>query len=86
MDRTPSEDIVAPLRRAAASVPGVLAIEKLAVRKSGLSFHASIHVQADPRMSREAAHELGGRVKVAMKRELPRLSDVLVHMEPCREG
>jgi cation diffusion facilitator family transporter len=82
MDRTPGEEIVGPLRRAASTVPGVLAIEKLAVRKSGLAFHASIHVQADPRMSLDAAHQLGGRVKAAMRRELPRLGDVLVHMEP----
>ena len=82
MDRMPGEEVVGPIRRAAESVPGVLAVEKLAVRRSGLALHASIHVQADPHMSLEAAHRLGGRVKAAMRREVPTLNDVLVHMEP----
>ena len=82
MDRMPGEEVVGPIRRAAESVPGVLAVEKLAVRKSGFALHASIHVQADPHISLEAAHQLGGRVKAAMRREAPRLTDVLVHMEP----
>ena len=82
MDRMPGEEVVEPMRHAAESVPGVLAVEKLAVRKSGLALHASIHVQADPQMSLEAAHRLGGRVKAAMRREVPTLDIVLVHMEP----
>lgn len=82
MDRMPGDEVVRPIRRAAESVPGVLAVEKLAVRRSGLALHASIHVQADPEMSLEAAHQLGGRVKAAMRREVPTLNDVLVHMEP----
>lgn len=82
MDRMPGEDVVAPLRQAAESVPGVLAVEKLAVRKSGLALHATIHVQADPRISLDAAHQLGGRVKSAMRQQIPQLTEVLVHMEP----
>lgn len=82
MDRMPGDDVVQPIRRAAEAVPGVLAVEKLAVRKSGLALQASIHVQSDPEMSLDAAHRLGGRVKAAMRREAPRLNDVLVHMEP----
>lgn len=82
MDRMPGEDVVAPMRRAAESVPGVLAVEKLAVRKSGLALHATIHVHADPQISLDAAHQLGGRVKTAMRNRIPQLTDVLVHMEP----
>lgn len=82
MDRMPGEEVVGPIRRAAESVAGVLRVEKLAVRRSGLTLHASIHVQADPEMSLESGHRLGGRVKAAMKREVPSLTDVLVHMEP----
>jgi divalent metal cation (Fe/Co/Zn/Cd) transporter len=59
-----------------------MAVEKLAVRKSGLNLHATIHVQADSQMSLDAAHQLGGRVKAAMRQQMPRLTEVLVHMEP----
>ena len=82
MDRIPDKEVVARMRHAAESVPGVLSVEKLGVRKSGLALHATIHVQSDPGMSLDAAHQLGGRVKAAMRTQVPQLTDVLVHMEP----
>lgn len=82
MDRMAGDDITLPVRRAAVSVPGVLAIEKLHVRKAGMSYHATIHVQAAPDMSLETAHALGGRVKHVIRQEVPSVDQVLVHMEP----
>jgi cation diffusion facilitator family transporter len=86
MDRMPGEDIVGPIREAALSVPGVNAIEKLHVRKAGTAYHVTVHVQTDGKMSLEEAHALGGRVKHAIRARSPRVSSVLVHMEPYREG
>lgn len=82
MDRHPGEDITTPVRRVAEGVPGVAAIEKLLVRRSGISFHVEIHVQADPAMSLAEAHALGGRVKSTIREAQPRVRGVLVHMEP----
>ncbi|MGQ0643426.1 MAG: cation diffusion facilitator family transporter [Gemmatimonadaceae bacterium] len=82
MDRMPGAEIVEPVRRAAEAVPGVLAVEKLFVRKMGLAYRVTIHVQADPAMSLEDAHRLGGRVKGAMQSAVPAVAAVLVHMEP----
>lgn len=82
MDRMPGEDVVAPVRRAAEGVPGVLAIEKLAVRKTGLVYRITIHVQADASLSLGEAHVLGGRVKGAIRAAVPQVQSVLVHMEP----
>lgn len=82
MDRMPGPDIVAPIRAAALAVPGVLAIEKLHVRKAGLAYRVTLHVQADPAMPLEDAHALGGRVKHVIVSRLPHVNYVLVHMEP----
>jgi cation diffusion facilitator family transporter len=82
MDHHPGEEIVLPVRRVAEGVPGVAAIEKLLVRRSGISYHVEIHVQADPQMSLVAAHALGGIVKSAIREAQPRVRGVLVHMEP----
>ena len=82
MDRMAGEEVVNPIRRIAEGVPGVMAIEKLHVRKVGLAYRATIHVQADPRMTLEEAHALGGRVKRAIQTMMPEVQDVLVHMEP----
>lgn len=82
MDRAPDAALVAEVRRVAAAVPGVLAIEKLGMRKSGLTYRVTIHVHADPQMTLDAAHALGGRVKSEIRAAIPRVSSVLVHMEP----
>jgi cation diffusion facilitator family transporter len=82
MDRTPGADLLAAVRRAAESVAGVLATEKLAARKSGLGYRVTIHVQADPALSLHEAHILGGKVKGAIIAAVPTVQYVLVHMEP----
>lgn len=82
MDRTPGTDVVESIRSAAHSVAGVLATEKLAVRRAGMTYRVTIHVQADPHLSLHDAHVLGGRVKGAIRNAVPRVQHVLVHMEP----
>jgi cation diffusion facilitator family transporter len=82
MDRAPGEDAVKPVRDVASAVPGVLAVEKLFVRRTGMTYRVTIHVQADPHMPLDEAHALGGRVKRAILGALPRVQYVLVHMEP----
>ena len=85
MDRTPGPDVVAPIRRAAESVPGVLATEQIAVRKAGTAYRVTLHVQADPSLPLHAAHVVSGKVKSAIRAAVPQVSSVLVHMEPFGE-
>jgi cation diffusion facilitator family transporter len=82
MDRMPGGDIVDPIRGAALGVAGVSAIEQLHVRKSGMAYHVTLHVQTDGGMPLDAAHALGGRVKRAICASSPQVNYVLVHMEP----
>jgi cation diffusion facilitator family transporter len=82
MDRMPGQDVVDPIRDAAVGVAGVSAIEKLHVRKTGTTYRVTLHVQTDGTMSLDAAHALGGRVKREICARSPRVSSVLVHMEP----
>lgn len=82
MDRMPGPELVEPVRRAAEDVRGVLATEKLAVRRSGMGYRVTIHVQADPEMTLRDAHVLSGKVKGAIRSAVPAVQSVLVHMEP----
>ncbi|MFN2565632.1 MAG: cation diffusion facilitator family transporter [Gemmatimonadaceae bacterium] len=82
MDRMPGADVVGPVRRAAEAVSGVLAVEKLHVRRTGLVYHVTIHVQAEPRTPLDEAHALGHRVTDAIRAAVPQVDAVLVHMEP----
>ena len=82
MDRMPGDDVIVPVRRAAESVRGVLAVEKLWVRKTGLMYEATVHVQAAPDMPLLDAHELGHDVQDAIRESVPSIRLVTVHMEP----
>lgn len=82
MDRMPGTEIIDAVRVAAVRVPSVLAVEKLSARKAGLVYYVDIHVQADPSMSLHDAHEVSGAVKSAIRRSVPTVAGVLVHMEP----
>lgn len=85
MDREADDEIVRPIRQAATSVPGVLAIETLRVRKSGLAYYVDVHVEANAAMPLAAAHSLSGQVKGAIRAAVPQVAGVLVHMEPYME-
>jgi cation diffusion facilitator family transporter len=82
MDKMPGEEITTPIRDAALSVPGVRAIEQLHVRKAGMAYRVTLHVQADASLPLHEAHVLGGRVKSAIRAASPQVNYVLVHMEP----
>jgi len=82
MDRMPGSDVIGPVREAAKAVPGVLAVEKLAARKTGMNYRVTLHVQADPGMPLNEAHVLSGMVKGAIRAAVPQVHSVLVHMEP----
>ncbi len=82
MDRMPEGELTARIRSAAHSVPGVLDTEKLMVRRQGTEHFVDLHVQADPMLSLRDAHNLGGKVKAAIRAEVPSVAGVLIHMEP----
>ncbi len=61
---------------------GVLDVEELRVRRSGLVYLVDIHVEVDGKISVRRGHEIGHIVKDRLREcELPIL-DALVHVEP----
>ena len=86
MDQSPEEEVFTAVDTAARGVTGVLATEKLRIRKSGPKYLLELHVQADPGLSLHDAHVLSGKVKGAIRTAVPRVGNVLVHMEPYEGG
>lgn len=84
MDEAPDRSVWVVAHDAAGRVGGVKRVEKLNVRSSGSGYHIDLHVQADPQLSLEAAHEIGAGVKYSIREAIPRAVNVLVHMEPYR--
>jgi cation diffusion facilitator family transporter len=86
MDRMPGRDVTDAVEAAARGVEGVLDVEKLHVRRHGAALYVDIHVQADADTPLDAAHVIAGKVKGAVRRAVPAVAGVLVHMEPYEGG
>jgi divalent metal cation (Fe/Co/Zn/Cd) transporter len=72
----------AEVRRVAASVPGVLAVDKCLVRKVGFSYFVDLHVVVNGDLPVREGHAIAHRVQRTVRAALPRVADVLVHVEP----
>ena len=73
------------VRALALGVPGVVSLDKVRMRKSGLSHFVDIEVCVDGDLSVRTGHEIAHRVKDAlMSSARHRISDVTVHIEPDR--
>jgi cation diffusion facilitator family transporter len=83
-DTMPAPELTTAARDVALAVAGVLAVEKLFARKTGLQYHVDVHIEVDPAMTVMASHEIAARVRAALKDELSWVADVLVHIEPVR--
>ena len=83
IDTMPPEDLRVSARAAAGGVPGVLGVEKLLARKTGLQYHVDLHIEVDPAMTVRASHEVAARVRATLREQLPWVADVLVHVEPA---
>src|SRR5438034_3052261 len=86
LDTAPRGAIVDRVRESAASVPGVVPIDKSFIRKMGLSFYVDLHVEVDGNISVREGHQIAHAVKRAIQENDPRIADVLVHIEPAKKN
>jgi cation diffusion facilitator family transporter len=84
LDTAPRGEIIDLVRKAAASVPRVIEIDKCLVRKMGLNFYVDLHVKVDGSISVREGHHIAHQVKTAIQQTDARIADVLVHIEPAR--
>jgi cation diffusion facilitator family transporter len=82
MDRMPDPRMLAEIRRAALSVPGACGVEKCYARKTGLRYHADLHLEVDPDLTVRQSHFIAHEVRDRIVAELSWVEDVLVHVEP----
>ena len=81
MDHEPTE-VLERARAIAQTIDGVLAIEKTRARTSGSRAYIDMHVQVNPSLSVAEGHIIAGKVRAAIRAELPVVADVLIHLEP----
>lgn len=82
MDASPSEDMQKEITEIALNCDGVLAVEKVLVRKTGLSYWVDMHLEVDKSMTVEQAHTVAHTVKDNIRKRLPEVIEVSVHVEP----
>jgi cation diffusion facilitator family transporter len=82
MDKAPDHGLNEQVRRLAGTVAGVGRVEKCFVRKMGYQFYAEMHIEVDPQMTVLRSHEIAHDVKNLVREKIPRVSDVLIHIEP----
>ncbi|WP_438481010.1 cation diffusion facilitator family transporter [Oleiharenicola lentus] len=83
MDTAVPESFENEIRAIALRVPGVQALDKCRVRKSGLSHLVDIQVRVDGDLTVRAGHDIAHAVKDALIASSPHaVTDVSVHVEP----
>lgn len=83
LDAAPDDVVEKSVRSLATEVPGVRAIDKCRVRKSGLGYFVEIHVVVNGDMSVRDGHSLGHHVKDVLLASSLGILDVTVHVEPA---
>jgi cation diffusion facilitator family transporter len=82
LDAQAEPEFVRSVRECAGKTAGVLGVEKLWIRKSGLEYLAEIHVEVAPDRTVSDGHRIGHDVQDRLQARFPRLRHVLVHLEP----
>lgn len=86
LDRQAEPELLRAVAAEAQRVEGVVAVESLRLRKSGLEYFADLHLEVDPDLTVTRGHAIGHRTKDHLLERFERLRDVLVHVEPADSG
>ena len=87
MDTAVPERFENEVRNLALAVAGVRGLDKVRMRKSGLSYLVDIQVRVDGELTVRAGHEIAHAVKDALlASRAHRISDVTVHVEPAKSA
>lgn len=74
------------VRQIATRVAGVASAHKIRTRGAPGAIHVDLHVQIAPHLDVVNAHRVTHWVIDAIKRDIPGVTDVLVHTEPAADG
>ena len=66
------------------SVSDVIAIEKIHVRKMGMVYYVDLHLIVNANFTVMQGHAIAHNLKDEVRKRLPEIADVLIHVEPDR--
>lgn len=82
MDEHLYDDLLEEIRAESIKVKGVVGTEKCFIRKAGMKYHVDLHAIVDGEISVKKGHEISHQLKDHLRKEIPNLGHVLIHIEP----
>ena len=83
VDTSPlSGDNLTKIKAIAAAVDGVMECHNVRVRGRSDAVHIDCHILVSPDMNVQEAHNVAHNVEERIKREMPNVVDVVIHLEP----
>jgi len=84
-DRAPDAVVQERLCRTIAAIPGVLGYHSFRARHAGAGgmIQMDVHVEVDPLLTVRSGHDIASRIEAEIRRELPDVVGIVVHIEPA---
>ena len=82
MDEHLYDDLIDEIRKFSSQVPGIIDTEKCFIRKAGMKYHVDLHAIVASNITVKEGHDLSHLLKDTLRKEIPELGHVLIHIEP----
>lgn len=82
MDENVYPEMEEKIRKVSLDVKGIIATEKLLIRKTGMTYQLELHATVDGTISVRLGHEISHKLKDKLKHDIPELGNVTIHIEP----
>jgi len=86
MDENNFEEMTESIREIATTVPGIKGTEKCYIRKAGMIYHVDLHALVSGELTVTAGHAISHRLKDKLRKLMPELGNILIHIEPVEES
>lgn len=86
MDGNADKELYKSLFAAVKSVPGTGNPHRARIRKMAASWDIDLDIEVDGSMSVKDAHDIAEKVEQAIRKEIPDVYDIMVHVEPEGKG
>lgn len=83
MDENNYEELTLKIRKIALKVNGVEGTEKCFVRKAGMKYHVDLHATVKGNLTVKEGHSISHALKDTLRKEIPELEHILIHIEPA---
>lgn len=82
MDENNFSELTQEIRDISLKVEGIEGTEKCFIRKAGMTYHVDLHAHVRGDLTVTEGHDIAHKLKDTLRKEIPQLGHVLIHIEP----